>query len=158
MLRFKVKSQKAVMGKNKGKTVYYAHQEMGGRMTLSAVEDAIIKRTSLAKGDVRNAIASLAEVVNEALLRGQIVDLGDLGSFKVTASGKHMSTEQEVDASTIKRPRIQHYPKAEMKQHAQRVALEVIREKEDKGGSSVPPSGGGGSQGSGGSSSSDQGL
>lgn len=128
MLKFKVKSQKATLGKRKGQTLHFAKQVPGSRMTLRMVEEDIVKRTSLARGDVRNAIASLAEVVNEALLRGQIVDLGDLGSFQVTANGKYMDSEQEVDASTIKRPSIRHYPRAEMKRYAQAIQLSVTRE------------------------------
>lgn len=130
MLRFSVKSKKANFGKHKDQTVYSAQQEMQGRMTLSAVENEIVQRTSLAKGDVRNAIASLAEVVNNALLNGLMVDLGDLGSFKIVANGKQMLSEAEVDATTIKKPRIVHYPKAEMKQYAERVAISVRRDKE----------------------------
>lgn len=135
MLKFKVKSQKANFGTRKGQTLHFAQQVPGSRMTLRMVEEDIVKRTSLARGDVRNAIASLAEVVNEALLRGQIVDLGDLGSFQVTASGKRMDSEQEVDASTIKRPSIRHYPRAEMKRYAQAIQLSVTR---DGSGQSAP--------------------
>lgn len=131
MLKFKVKSQKANFGTRKGQTLYFAQQVSGSRMTLRMVEDEIVKRTSLAKGDVRNAIASLAEVVNDAILRGQIVDLGDLGSFQVVASGKRMDREEEVDASTVKRPSIRHYPRAEMKRYALGIQMEVRRESVD---------------------------
>lgn len=151
MLRFSVKSKKSNFGKHKDQTVYYAQQEMQGRMTLGAVENEIVQRTSLAKGDVRNAIASLAEVVNNALLNGLMVDLGDLGSFKIVANGKQMSSEAEVDATTIKKPRIMHYPKAEMKQHAERVAISVRRDKEGSStsGSGSVGTGGGGTSGGG---------
>lgn len=151
MLRFSVKSKKANFGKHKDQTVYSAQQEMQGRMTLSAVENEIVQRTSLAKGDVRNAIASLAEVVNNALLNGLMVDLGDLGSFKIVANGKQMLSEAEVDATTIKKPRIVHYPKAEMKQYAERVAISVRRDKEGSStsGSSASGSGGGSTSGGG---------
>lgn len=151
MLRFKVNSRKATMGKHKDKTVYFAQQEMAGRMTLSAVENEIVQRTSLAKGDVRNAIASLAEVVNSALLNGLMVDLGDLGSFKIVTNGKYAATKAEVNASTIKKPRIAHYPKAEMKQYAERVAIQVRKADGSESGSSSASTSGSGSSTGGGS-------
>lgn len=157
MLRFKVNSRKANIGKRKGQTLYYAQQEMAGRMTLGAVENEIVQRTSLAKGDVRNAIASLAEVVNNALLNGLMVDLGDLGSFKIVANGKQMSSEAEVDATTVKKPRIMHYPKAEMKQHAERVAISVRRDKEGSSTSGSGSSTGGVGLGTGGGGTSGSG-
>lgn len=139
MLHFKVASRKMTIGKDKGKTKYFAQREARGVLSLRQVEDEIVQKTSLARGDVRNAIASLAEVVNSALLSGLKVDLGDLGSFGVEANGKMVATEGEVNASTIKKPQIRYNPKHEMRRYAQQVPINVMNERNNK------PSGGIGS-------------
>lgn len=136
MLRFKVASRKMTVGKDKGQTKYFALREARPTLTLRQVEDEIVQKTSLARGDVRNAIASLAEVVNSALLSGLRVDLGDLGSFGVEAYGKMQATPELVHATTIKKPQIRYTPKTDMRKYAQSVPISV--------GSDSPRSAGGG--------------
>lgn len=126
MLLYSVVKKKMTIGKNKGQTMYQAQRNPSGKLTLSAVEEQIVEATSLSRGDVRNAIASLAAIVNRSLLAGVSVDLGDLGSFKVEANGKMVATEKEVTASSIKKPQIRYYPKHTMRQSAQQVPISVL--------------------------------
>lgn len=84
MLRFQVKSRKASIGKKKGQVLFFAHKQASRRITLEQVEESITRSTTLTRGDVRAAIASLTDVVNEAILRGDSVDLGDLGILRVS--------------------------------------------------------------------------
>lgn len=155
MLNYQVAPKKMTIGKKKGQTMYHAVPVPAPRLNLTQVEEEIVRRTSLSRGDVRNAVASLAEVVNSSLLSGITVDLGDLGTFKVEANGRMMTTEKEVNASTIKTPRIRHYPKHEMRRYAQSVPIAVLRRDGSVASSSGTNGGGSGgtSSGSGGDAS-----
>lgn len=155
MLDFKVSSREMTFGKDKGKTKYFAQRVSRPTVGIRQVEDAIVEKTSLARGDVRNAIASLAEVVNQMLLSGISVDLGDLGSFRVEAYGKYQDEARAVTADTIKTPQIRYTPKTAMRRYAQRVRIEVDNpyNKKAGGGAVAPPSG----EGSGGSDPRDSG-
>ena len=104
MLRFQVKSRKASIGKKKGQILFFAHKQATRRMTLEQVEESISRSTTLTRGDVRAAIASLTDVVNEAILRGDSVDLGDLGTLRVAVGVKQMDKEEDVNASTLRKP------------------------------------------------------
>ncbi|WP_444964581.1 HU family DNA-binding protein, partial [Porphyromonas loveana] len=75
---------------------------------------------------------ALAEIVREEMFSGRTVDLADLGSFKVVSNGKRMDTEKAVTADTLKTPRIQFFPKLEMRNQAKNVQRVVIREGEAK--------------------------
>ncbi len=127
MLNYEIKETTLRIGKDKGQKRYQAQRMAQGRMTLAMVESEIVQKTSLARGDVRNAIASLAEVVNSALLAGNIVELGDLGSFNVQANGRMMKTPEEVTAKSIKKPQIRYNPKVAMRKYAQEVTINVHR-------------------------------
>lgn len=127
MIHYEVKSRKMKIGKHKDKTMYYAAPKEPIRLTTAMVEEQIVEKTSLARGDVRNAITSLAEIIKSTLLLGGVVDLADLGTFKVEANGRMVATEAEVNATTIKTPHIRFYPKHDMRERAKSVGLSVDR-------------------------------
>ncbi|WP_233582321.1 HU family DNA-binding protein [Prevotella sp. OH937_COT-195] len=87
MLIYKVKSEMMRIGKNKGKTMFYAAPVAQDKITAKQVEDRIINLTALSRADVRSAITALAEIVREEMFAGRAIDLADLGSFKVISTG-----------------------------------------------------------------------
>ena len=129
MLRFQVKSRKASIGKKKGKVLFFAHKQATRRMTLEQVEESISRSTTLTRGDVRAAIASLTDVVNEAILRGDSVDLGDLGTLRVAVGVKQMDKEEDVNASTLRKPQVRYTPKKAMRLLAKTIPVSVFNPK-----------------------------
>lgn len=128
MIEFEVKQRVMPIGAKKGQTVYYASPKTVLRKTARQVEDEIVRATSLARGDVRNALTSLAEFVNSSLEQGASVDLSDLGTLKVVVNPQMVDTPQEVTAATLKTPRIQFYPKQMMLDAAKSVRLKVTNQ------------------------------
>ena len=129
MLRFQVKSRKASIGKKKGQVLFFAHKQPTRRMTLEQVEESISRSTTLTRGDVRAAIASLTDVVNEAILRGDSVDLGDLGTLRVAVGVKQMDKEEDVNASTLRKPQVRYTPKKAMRLLAKTIPVSVFNPK-----------------------------
>lgn len=129
MLRFQVKSRKASIGKKKGQILFFAHKQATRRMTLEQVEESISRSTTLTRGDVRAAIASLTDVVNEAILRGDSVDLGDLGTLRVAVGVKQMDKEEDVNASTLRKPQVRYTPKKAMRLLAKTIPVSVFNPK-----------------------------
>lgn len=129
MLRFQVKSRKASIGKKKGQVLFFAHKQATRRMTLEQVEESISRSTTLTRGDVRAAIASLTDVVNEAIYRGDSVDLGDLGTLRVAVGVKQMDKEEDVNASTLRKPQVRYTPKKAMRLLAKTIPVSVFNPK-----------------------------
>ena len=125
MIEFEVKERIMTIGDKKGQTVYYASPKTVHRVSTKQLEDEIIHSTSLARGDVRNALTTLAEFVNSNLQRGAAVDLADLGSLKVVIGSQMMDKPEEVTAATLKTPAIRFYPKQEMLAAAKSVKVKV---------------------------------
>lgn len=128
MIEFEVKDRVMGIGDKKGQTLYYAAPKVYVRVTLRQLEDEIVRTTSLARGDVRNALATLAESVNSALQRGAAVDLGDLGLLKVEVGSKMVDSPEQVNASILKTPTVRFFPKKEMLSAAKAVKVKVVNQ------------------------------
>ena len=126
MIEFEVKEKTMTIGEKKGQQVFYAAPKTVQRITVRNLEDEIVRATSLARGDVRNALATLAEFVNSGLKQGASVDLGDLGTIKVKVGAQMMDSPKDVNASTLKTPAIRFFPKQEMLNAAKSVQVKVV--------------------------------
>lgn len=128
MIKLRVIQQTAKIGKNKGKTIYRAVQTELPKLTMRAIEDRIVRTTSLSRGDIRNAITSLVEEVNQALQDGFCVDLGELGTFRPIASGKQCLNPDDAGAESIGKVKVRFTPRAVTKFYAKTASLEVDNE------------------------------
>lgn len=144
MLQFEIKKAEMKIGKRKGTTMFFAHQTSHHCLSTTALEYRIERMTSLTRADVRASIIALSAIIQEELSQGRSVDLGELGTFKIAATGKRMLTEKEVTLETIRRPHVRFYPKHPMRLAARNVAVEIVRpEKNPKPKPKKPNEGGG---------------
>ncbi len=126
MIEYTIKERVQPLGNRKGQTVYYALPKMNQYMTLDEVIGEIVEATSLARGDVKNAIASLSDVLYKALSGGKSVDLGELGRFRVVANSRMMDSREDVTvAKALNTPKIVYSPKSRMAEAAKSVKLSI---------------------------------
>jgi predicted histone-like DNA-binding protein len=71
--------------------------------------------TTLNPKEAEMAISQLKKVVIELLLEGHTVQLGELGSFRLTISAEGSDTEQEVTAHKIKKVNVRFTASEELK-------------------------------------------
>lgn len=129
MIEFEVKPRKMNVGKNKGKTMYYAAQKNRQYITREMVVERIVRETSLSAGDVQNAIISLTAVLRDAMLMGASVDLADLGTFRVSVASKFVEKEEDVSAAILKKPKVVFSPRLKTRDTVERVQLSVANPK-----------------------------
>ena len=65
---------------------------------------------TVTKADVYAVLVALEDVIVEALQNGEIVRLGELGTFQVGLSGKGAVTSEDYDTSLIRKARINFRP------------------------------------------------
>ena len=129
MFEQEIKSKVLNIGTRKGQTVYYAAPKSQQKLDNDTVVERIVRETSLSEGDVKNALVSLSNVVCEALKLGMSVDLGELGSFRLTVPSKMMDTPEEVTVkNALKTPKIVFTPKQKMRDAAKEVELSIDRD------------------------------
>ena len=89
---------------------YYAQARASGDVNIREMSERIQQTCTVTKADVYAVLVSMEDVIIDALKSGEIVRLGDLGTFQIGVSGKGTLTEEEYDSSLIQKARINFRP------------------------------------------------
>lgn len=89
---------------------YYGHVQANGDVNIREMSERIQATCTVTKADVYAVLVALEDVITEALKGGEIVRLGDLGTFQIGISSKGALTEEDYDTSLIKKARINFRP------------------------------------------------
>jgi predicted histone-like DNA-binding protein len=89
---------------------YYARAQANGDISVREMSERIQQSCTVHKADVQAVLLALEDVIIDALKGGEIVRLGDLGTFQIGISSKGSITEEEWDESLIKKARINFRP------------------------------------------------
>ena len=89
---------------------YYAQAQSSGDVNIREMSERIQQTCTVTKADVYAVLVSMEDVIIDALKSGEIVRLGDLGTFQIGVSGKGTLTEEEYDSSLIEKARINFRP------------------------------------------------
>ena len=124
---------------------YYGRVQANGDVNVREMSERIQQSCTVHKADVQAVLLALEDVIIDALKSGEIVRLGDLGTFQIGISSKGSITEEEWDESLIKKARINFRPGSALMNAVsgltfQRVAVKYT--KDDKEASSEEPESG----------------
>ena len=89
---------------------YYARAQANGDVSIREMSERIQQSCTVTKADVQAVLVALEDVIIDALKGGEIVRLGDLGSFQVGLSSKGAVTEEDYNTSFITKARINFRP------------------------------------------------
>ena len=89
---------------------YYGHVQASGDINIREMSERIQQTCTVHKSDVYAVLVALEDVITDALKGGEIVRLGDLGTLQIGISSKGAVTEEDYDASLIKKARINFRP------------------------------------------------
>ena len=93
---------------------YYAHHKSSGEITLRQLTKQISARSTVSAADTMAVIESLLEIVPEQLAAGNIVRLGDFGSFSASITSEGVDTPEDFRAALIKTFSIRFRPCKEL--------------------------------------------
>ena len=99
---------KMVQRKNpqkKSEVKYYASPVNAGKKTLRDIAKDIAGRSSLTRGDIENVLTNFMECLPSYLRDGFSVQLGELGTLRITLASNGAATKKEFHAESIK-PRV----------------------------------------------------
>ena len=89
---------------------FFAHVQANGDINLREMSERIQQTCTVHKSDVFAVLVALEDVITDALKSGEIVRLGDLGTFQIGISSKGAVTEEDYNDSLIKKARINYRP------------------------------------------------
>ena len=87
--------------------------------------ERIVRETSLSEGDVRNVLITLRNIFIEVITLGGSLDLGDIFSIRTTIPSKMEAKEEDVCATSLKRPRIIVSWKENIRKALKKIEVEV---------------------------------
>ena len=93
---------------------YYARAQARGEVTLGDMARRIQRRCTVTRADTMAVLISLGTVMRDGLCAGEIVRLGDLGSFQIGLNGAGSATEEEYHTGLIKKAHINFRPGADL--------------------------------------------
>ena len=104
--------QRGLPGQPNSPKKWYANVRASGTTTERGMADKISRGTSLSSTDIKAAVESLLQEIPRELADGQIVQLGDLGSFRVTLQSEGTETEEEFTAAQVRKIKVNFLPSA----------------------------------------------
>lgn len=99
-----------------GTRKFYASAQSTGSAGIDVLTERIEKISTVSGADIRAVLYSIIDVVPDLLSDGNIVEIGDLGSFRVSISSEGSETAEEVNSSNIKSAKILFRPGRKFKQ------------------------------------------
>jgi len=110
IVNYKLIPKKINLGPNKGETKYYAIEVNKGEITLDTLANNIAHYSTLSRVDIVAVIAALVDEVHDGLANGNIVRLGELGSFRLTIGSEGVDCKDDFKKSMINKSRVQFNP------------------------------------------------
>lgn len=94
---------------------YFPTVVSSGEVDFEYLAKTVADRSTFSEADCYGALIGLTEVIGEELLKGNIVSLDRLGSFRLTIKGTAADTEQELGKTNIIEAKIVYRPSKMMK-------------------------------------------
>ena len=131
---FKVVERVLGVGPKKGQKAYCAEPKAPNKFSSTWLVERIVRETSLSEGDVRNVLITLKNIIKEVVTLGGSLDLGDIFSIRTTIPSKMEAKEEDVCATSLKRPRILVRWKQPIAETLKKIEVEVDnpKRKEEK--------------------------
>ena len=129
MINFKVVSRVLGIGPKKGQRAYYAEPKSITKFSTNWLVERIVRETSLSEGDVRNVLVTLRNIFIEVIKLGASLDLGDIFSIRTAIPSKMEAKEEDVCATSLKKPRVIVTWKDSIRQALKKIEVEVDNEK-----------------------------
>ena len=113
--------------------LYYARAVSSGEMTLEELCEDIAESSTLTSADVKACLDRLAWIISKNLKAGRIVQMGELGNFRLTVGSKGSITKEDFNASLIKKPKVVFHPGKRIQEARAETSFERIGVETEEG-------------------------
>ena len=109
---------------DRSKQKWYASPVNDGRITQKAIAADIVELSSLSRGDVSNVIECLIDTVPKYLLMGKSVNLGDLGTLRLSFKSEGVEDADKFNAGMISNVKVVFTPSVDFKDALNKISFE----------------------------------
>lgn len=96
---------------------FYLSAIHGQQVGVEQLATEVSNRCSLRKSDVQGVLIALMDLIPDEICKGNIVSLGELGTFYVNASSIGAESADDVSVSNLKGFKLIHQPTKKFKKH-----------------------------------------
>jgi predicted histone-like DNA-binding protein len=121
-MKYKLIERKNPQDRSQAK--WYATPVNDGRVTENDLKSEIVELSSLSKGDVSNVIESLMDVMPKYLLMGKSINLGQLGTLRISFSSEGVQNPTDFNVSKIKGIHIVFTPSVDLRRSIEGISFE----------------------------------
>lgn len=89
---------------------FYAQAQASGDVDTKEMAQRIEKACTVTRADVMATLVALEDTIVEGLQRGEIVRLGEIGTFQIGLRGKGAEQEKDYSASLIQKAKVNFRP------------------------------------------------
>jgi predicted histone-like DNA-binding protein len=107
---------------------FYPSSVTGNILDLNELADLVGDGSTVRRNDVYAVLIGLVDVAKKQLELGNMVRLGDLGSFSINVSATGKDTAAEVTGATIEKGKIIFRPSSNLKQMLKALKYEKVGE------------------------------
>jgi predicted histone-like DNA-binding protein len=105
----------------KGEKKYYAQVLSSGTDTMEHIIQRIEKSSTASSADVKLVLRALVDTMKVSFAEGRIVQLEDLGSFRLSVSSDPVKEPGNISRHNVKQVRVIFKPDKELKRWLKRV-------------------------------------
>jgi predicted histone-like DNA-binding protein len=105
---------------------WFLTQLKSGTVKLDDIAGRIEKSSSLSAGDIQNVLTNLIDELPVFIAMGQTIQLGDLGTFRISVSSDGADSAEELSARNVKKARLVFLPGTKLKQKLASLSFEVV--------------------------------
>lgn len=109
-----------------GTKQYYAIASARSHITLQQLAKNISRMSSLSRPDILAVLEALTVLVPEHLEMGRIVELGNLGSLRMSLSSSGSTQAEEVGSQNIKKAKVLFRPGKELRDAIDSASFEKV--------------------------------
>jgi predicted histone-like DNA-binding protein len=100
---------------------WYIKPVYSGRINIANISSDIAMASSLSRGDVMNVMLTMSEQVPRYLLDGKSVQLGEIGTLRISFSSGGRDDAEELNTSMINNVKLIFTPSRELKEILKKV-------------------------------------
>lgn len=89
---------------------YYAQAQASGDVDVKEMSLRIEKACTVTRADVMAVLIALEDTIVEGLQRGEIVRMGEIGTFQIGLRGKGAATEADYNVALIRKAKVNFRP------------------------------------------------
>lgn len=113
-----------------GDTLLFPQIRTSDRISFKELCDDLVHLSSASAADVSCVLRGLLYIMRRELRKGNVVELGDMGNFRMTAGSRGVEDPEKFHTSMFKRPRIVYAPGVMVKDVAPKVSFRRVEIKE----------------------------